>query len=460
MHVKTVVAVVGTLIFTVIFSCEQPVEPLSGDAALPLGKAAQQSEEVFTVEPTGGDDTENIKAALSAAQAAGEGSVIYFAPGHFHTDYLILTDFVGTIKGAGMDQTIISPIPKLDFGDGPFEYDFPTYENPWPNFITFIRGNITISDLTLYVEDPAPVIPYTLYGYEEVVLAYLIRFTGDDCSSRVERVHFKGSEQPNPETGTANIAYANYYAGEIYGRGGNRMAVRGDHYVESSVFEDVIMGIGAMLSDSKLIIGGKPQLGNLFTNTAVGIFINSLRETGVVVSYNEINSYILPLRLWQGYTNEMYDDVEDPKIPRDGYVHVKRNTIHNSGTWNAIYIRDMVRVDQIKRLSILIENNRVLSESPSAAMVIDGCFGGTVKNNIFQGSGNGAIFAFSQTKDMLFLGNNLNQFESRYTPYYFGQQTSNNTLVGGNLKENVINNGTNNKIVGVNTQQGNPPGPS
>ncbi len=448
------------LISTLIFGCDQPVEPLSGDAALPLGKAAQQSEEVFTVEPTGGDDTENIKAAISAAQAAGDGSVIYFASGHFQTDYLILTDFVGTIRGAGMDQTTLSSLPKIDFGEGPFEYVNPTYENPWPNFINIVGGEVAITDMTISIQEWEPVIPYEIFGYMEKGFFAMIRLTGEETSTHFVRVHFKGNKEKFEQTGIPTANCGLYYSGETYGTPENRMAMSGQHVIESCIFENTLIGLGCMLNSSKFILGGNANSGNVFKHSPMGAFINSILETAVEVSHNKFDCTWMSLRIWQGYTNEAHDDVEDPKIPYEGYVHAKHNTIKISGLGHAVYVRDMVRTDQVKRLSVLVEKNTIISESPYAAMIVDGCFGGTVKNNMFQGSGNGAIFAFSQTKDMLFLGNNLNQFESTSSPYYFGSETSNNTVVGGNLKETVIDNGTDNKIVGVNTQQGSPPGPS
>ncbi len=111
---------------------------------------------MFSVLPSGGDDTENIRAAIAQAQAAGRGSTVYLEPGEFHTSILIFQDFVGKFKGAGRDRTTVKPMSSLDFGSGPFYVDYPTYENPWPALISVVGGDITVSDMTFLIEDPSP----------------------------------------------------------------------------------------------------------------------------------------------------------------------------------------------------------------------------------------------------------------------------------------------------------------
>jgi hypothetical protein len=58
------------------------------------------------------------------------------------------------------------------------------------------------------------------------------------------------------------------------------------------------------------------------------------------------------------------------------------------------------------------------------------------------------------------IGNNLQNLDADVASIWLGLDTSNCAVVGGSAKGNVLDEGTDNVIAGVNNMGGNPPGPN
>ena len=58
------------------------------------------------------------------------------------------------------------------------------------------------------------------------------------------------------------------------------------------------------------------------------------------------------------------------------------------------------------------------------------------------------------------IGNNVQKLEADVASIWLGEDTSDCTVVGGGNRTNVLDEGTDNIITGVNTRGGNPPGPA
>ena len=56
---------------------------------------------VFTVLPTGTDDTANLQCAFDAAVAAGDGAEVRLVAADYHTAQIVVYDFLGKFSGAG-----------------------------------------------------------------------------------------------------------------------------------------------------------------------------------------------------------------------------------------------------------------------------------------------------------------------------------------------------------------------
>jgi hypothetical protein len=108
---------------------------------------------VFTVSPTGVDDTANILHAFDQAKAAGVGSTVRLTAGNFRIRIMEVWDFDGYFKGAGQGATIIDTFADQDCQS-------EVNNNQWPVLLHFIRGHLRVSDLSFHITPAAPCQPY------------------------------------------------------------------------------------------------------------------------------------------------------------------------------------------------------------------------------------------------------------------------------------------------------------
>jgi len=108
---------------------------------------------VFTVYPTGMDDTENIMEAFELAKSAGPGSTVLLAPGNFKTHLMEIWDFDGYFKGSGEGVTVIDTFPDQ-------ECQGLVDANRWPGLFMFFRGYPRVSDLKIHITPANPCLEY------------------------------------------------------------------------------------------------------------------------------------------------------------------------------------------------------------------------------------------------------------------------------------------------------------
>src|SRR3984893_17107671 len=77
------------------------------------GVHVKQRGKSLTVSPTGTDDTANLQCALHRGTAAGPGATLNLTSGSFHTAQLIASNFQGTLRGNGINSTILQNLPNL-----------------------------------------------------------------------------------------------------------------------------------------------------------------------------------------------------------------------------------------------------------------------------------------------------------------------------------------------------------
>jgi hypothetical protein len=116
----------------------------------------QQSGKVFTVYPSGGDDTANIQKAFDKAVAAGPGSTVKLAAGNFRTRFIEVWNFDGTFKGAGQNATVIDTFADQDC-------QAVVDNNRWPALFRFFRGYVRVLDMAFHITPAMPCKPY-LFG--------------------------------------------------------------------------------------------------------------------------------------------------------------------------------------------------------------------------------------------------------------------------------------------------------
>jgi len=155
----------ATVFILLSTSCD--TDPLSSAADEELGAAASFMKSsvtgtVFTVPPSGGDDTGPLQAAFDAAVAAGPGSVVQLVSGTYCiTSPIIVRGFDGFWLGAGRDETIIQtcadpfPVPVSVVIDPAFPNDPPSNVGS-PFLFVEVEGkpstNLHVADLTIHTK--------------------------------------------------------------------------------------------------------------------------------------------------------------------------------------------------------------------------------------------------------------------------------------------------------------------
>jgi hypothetical protein len=260
---------------------------------------------VIQVQPPGhgpgADDTANIQNALNSCVGKGPNCTVQLQAGTYHSNLLLTNNFNGTFKGAGKGQTTIQALPKLlvNFTPG----CLPNLTDcRYPTFITFVDGNVEVSDLALDFTGASPGTETTLYpiwGGQYIGLVTALEFTGHAGNASVDRVSVTGSA----DHATTNLGYdlfGGYGFSVLQGimfdgwlpaaPGSSDFATRSGTFTvrNSSVrtVGDAVIAGGA-LTGSQVTIGGSPWAGNQITDVDFGIDVGGANST-FDISYNNI----------------------------------------------------------------------------------------------------------------------------------------------------------------------------
>jgi hypothetical protein len=97
----------------------------------------------------GPDDTQTFIDAFARAKNLGKNAVIKLMPGTFKIDMIEVKEFNGTLSGSGKGKTIVTNIPGLT-------PDAVIQNNRQPALISFIGGNVSVSDLSVQLSEGLP----------------------------------------------------------------------------------------------------------------------------------------------------------------------------------------------------------------------------------------------------------------------------------------------------------------
>jgi len=142
-----------------------------------------QAAAVFTVRPSGGDDSANIRAAFAKAMAAGPGSTVRLTKGHFYMNGLDLNHFDGYFRGAGKCATVIDCLRGLD----PRLPGVVTPPETWSFFVRFRGGYPRVSDMSFDITATEPCEPWS---GDNTFIDELV-WVRDGASASFDRVGFR-----------------------------------------------------------------------------------------------------------------------------------------------------------------------------------------------------------------------------------------------------------------------------
>jgi hypothetical protein len=422
---------------------------------------------VIKVYPTGVDDTENLVQAFANAKAAGPGAAVQLMEGEYFTSVVEVHNFVGTFKGAGKNNTFITALPDL-----PCAQYFNS--NTVSSLFKFIAGDISLSDMTITIPDG-----FACADEQEPIY-------GRDLYAIVTFADWSGVYMPDNRYIKAKVKNVNFYGGKDDGSGGSYWQMEWNTALGIWYGADVWWTADAPRTNANLLVegcyfdfladgfealgmdGGKVYTAyNTFKdclwpvyfadniNTSIEVlnstFINS---TGYDIIIDEIDwglfSYTTPT------SRAKYNIASNTFSSYDGIVNVQINDY-----------RHIQYPDEGFPLLSIVKNNKFKLGAGSVGVMCPSSHDAQVRNNQFMGHGEAGVVLDRVDKDFfgiillgdylenaLILGNNFSNATFDQAAVVLTEYTKNCTVIGGGLKDNVINEGENNRIVNASLKKG------
>jgi hypothetical protein len=427
-------------------------------AAAGAGSNKNDAGLVFTVYPTGVDDTDNIQQAFAQAQSAGPRSTVLLAPGNFKIRLIEIWDFDGYFKGSGQDVTFIDTFPDQECQD-------LVYANRWPALLMFFRGYPRISDLTIHI---TPANACQIYNFpaggSDFNITWIIGLEiltapfnpETDCqeqkiepvSGLVERVTIEAEDWDVYEQWTL---WGALWFGGISGTGDlwsqdcpfHAKFSQGPFVIRQSTFRNSIYG----LSPNNVKNSPVTMNHNFIEGNAVGIPVNDPSGSTLVISNNDLEAWGNGIVIFTGAANPV------PYIASASTFNIHHNEINTVG--DSIQLFDYENTEtsyppQGSRLIANIHHNHMtLYPDYFNAVWGEWVDNVLVHHNTIEGTSEYAL-AFGwlgPTRDGKILANDLSNYTST-TPVFninLGWGTE-NYLVKGNINGSVLDEGTNNRI--------------
>jgi hypothetical protein len=495
MKKATILAFFGLLAFILIAA---PVNPIAVYAT---------SLNTFWVWPSGDEsgetDWSNIMAAFEQAVVSGPGSTVRFAAGDFYVHRPIqVANFSGTVAGQGKEVTRLHTAPGRLFGL--LEYPLPPYptymelylDSNWPADQT---ADITVSDLSFYIDGPSEPWsshdPRNQFNNMNVVDVRGIH-TGylDPNHANFELTHLNVTFQHLKAVADTGPQYL-YFGSSIL----NCFQAFGEWVIQldpdtntifgrwikpitgTYIFEDIEMYDSAWLNvvgarDSVIRIGGSKENGIVVRSTGyavdvITVGLMNISNSTVEVSYLDASGVDGGVYLLQGadaaWGNDLGELVPESLPEPSSFVFQHNRISSEYGGWYTAFELWNAGGELGQSLgNVVISNNKINvvdHEPPFEGIFSYFVDSAQVTNNRISGRGVAGIWVEpygTPANGWLLQGNNLNTFDAEFAQIYLGTGTSNCTVVGGNTRGNVFDEGINNILVGVNNQGGNPPGPT
>jgi len=424
-------------------ACSESLQVDEKMAGMELKSAPGDEEMVFTVYPTGDDDTPNLKQAFDDAIVAGSGSVVQLAEGIYHLNFIEIREFFGTFRGAGKGKTVITTVPDLSV-DALLSQSLHTI------LIVFVGGNVHISDMTIKTP-PGPLSTGSISGIDGLlgIFARTFQYTSENeyINAVINHVEFIGNRD-----NTNKGIHAGY---DILD---NRTDVRWplsfmDISITNCSFDNFI-NFGALVELVKggKIVAGTKQNGNIFRNNStlgwstggsLGFWCNVNVDITV-----EGNTFFVPPGTRYGielFSSPIPRYLEQVAQTKGTVCNIEQNEFYNSGGFGGMIINDRRRYFYPEDLPLVVQvkNNRFnLSNDANSGITCNNTYGMIIRNNRFDGNGQYGVRIWGDSpypynENGLMLGNNFSNTSFSVASVLFEARTKNWTIVGGNLGESV-----------------------
>lgn len=326
------------------FSCSKDSMLNDNQDILPLGETAlKASGSVFEVSP-GPDATANLILAFNQAIASGKGAVVKLLPGTYEIGWIEVKEFYGTLTGAGKGETIITNLPDLV----PDEF---IGLNKLPALITFIGGDVTISDLSVNLSEGL-----TWLGNNEMNMLLFSDYSADftpavkQIGVNLNNIEVTGILLPDVQLWeggpVADIPYNNCngikFAPDLLDISSIVLRSKIDINVNNSDFSKFQRGAYVWGCKSSILNFGTKG-GNVFTDNNQGLVVNENIGINVKICNNE---FTVPPYFWNGIdlnTDESFGTYNLENVPGLlGDYNIQYN-IFNINSSNGMGIMDVYR---------------------------------------------------------------------------------------------------------------------
>jgi hypothetical protein len=436
---------------------------------LPGASLAQGA--VFTVMPTGDDDTANIQAALDAATAAGPGSVVQLAAGEFYMSGAVgVYDFSGTFRGMGSGETTIrlkEGTPTGLWPDTQFGPVAVLFGMAWDSEGVF---NLRVEGMTLDLVGEGQLWNHPFWGPQDFVWPFFLWGRGPGNVPALRHVNTAwhdlvviGDEGPQ------------YTMGRNVACGMTMSYIAGEHVVTGMTVQRMLgEGLNLWSQYAGTMRVGGPHRGDqvVFKDTPSGLVIYS-GQAGLNIEMQNVYGYNLDSSLLMAYgldsarvrmrdceTENGSGAVVSTYGPGQASGPVsylfEHNTIRQAPgtTWAGFEIYEN---DPEHPSAFVIQQNRIHGEgsAPWGPVALWGTRGAVIANNTITGSGPAGIYVGVPEGDdsgALLKGNNLKRWQGA-AGIWLGTGTSGNTVVGGG-RDTVLDEGTDNIVSGAGSASG------
>jgi hypothetical protein len=410
--------------------------------------ASGRGSTIRVVPPNGVDDTASIQAALNACVAKGPGCTVQLGAGTYLTKQVVVYNFQGTFKGMGIDSTTIEALPNLpvNWPDFSVEMCQPNLTNCiWSSLFAFVDGSISVSDLTIKIT----AVPATQPGVGGATTLYsVLELTGQHTDVTIDRIRMEGEPSTLSTDSGYNVGNGIHYSGELPASStpGDYYFLSGSLTVRSSFFNNVYAPISQdnFVTSSQITIGGSPSAGNHIENSCGGLDIETSQKSAFEISYNETSGTCAGMWVWNTWPATVV-----PSGPSRYSIHDNK-FIGAPGWGYGILLID----GPSPYIQAAVWNNAAeLTASPfSEGISVNYTKGTAIWNNTVTGSDGYAGIGLSSTTLDTVINNNVSDVTVDSTwgaaQIYLDPSTTYDLVVCAERRDTVLNEGTNNIIIG------------
>ncbi len=413
---------------------------------------------ILVPKPTGGDDTVILQKALDDAVAHGPGAIVQLAAGTYLTKQLVAYNFHGTFQGVDQHATTIEAQPHLPvLTDSSFtaNWPMPSADCHWPCLITFVDGNIRISNLSIKITAANgtattgfinPTFNRVEYGLYDAIL-----FMGKDPTNvSIDHVAIEGV-QDGSGWGfnlAMGVDYSSYYPAST--TVGDFHFLRGNLTIQNSSFSNMwdCVSFDGRHKDNHVVIGGTPSTGNVFEKAYLALDLEPAEDSAFEISFNQASGYAYAMWIYNLFTPNFV-----PATPSHYLIH--DNTFSSTGpTAECLFLMDDPASPWI-RASIF--NNRIESKNHfTDGILLVNTANTSIRNNVFTGSGRDAILLAGTTQAKV-LDNDFSGFVAGWVDVTLTPTSTRNLIFCASPSDTVLDQGVDNRIFRVGVAKADPP---